>query len=184
MAEVLVDTKELEQLGRDIDRAKRELLLQLGRRGWQILRAEVPVRTGKLHTGVQEPDFDIENLTATLTVSAASDAVDARGAQVINAKGEATGKTVSLKAQPAYNYAETVARGNRSATLTPKNAKAFLIPVPSAPVGEGYLLAGGQVFIVRRSRKGQKANPFDERAAKRLTDESPRIGQKVLEEFL
>jgi hypothetical protein len=60
----------------------------------------------------------------------------------------------------------------------------LLIPVPTAPASGGYLIAGGQIFVVRKSAAATKPNPFDERAAKRLTDEAPKIGQAVLEQFI
>jgi hypothetical protein len=42
----------------------------------------------------------------------------------------------------------------------------LLIPVPTAPVGESYLLAGGQIFVFRKSAAATARIPFDERAAK------------------
>ena len=180
--EITVDTKEIDQLGKDIERARRALIGRLGERGEQIMREEVPYVTGNLKQGVTH-DVDYEKLEATIIASARSGATGAISATVIGADGKEK-KKVSLKAQPAYNYAEVVARGNKEATLSPKHAKAFLIPVPTAPEGESYLLAGAQIFVVRKTRKGQKPNPFDERTAKRLTDEAPSIGEAVLEKFL
>src|SRR5439155_1330889 len=68
-------------------------------------------------------------------------------ATVYDAKGKEV-KTVSLSPRPPYNYAAAVAEGRPA--IAPVHAKALLIPVPTAPSGEGYLLAGGQVFIMRK----------------------------------
>ena len=184
MPEITVDVKAIDDLAADFRRAKVQLIGRLADRGYQLLREEVPVRTNNLKLGVAPPYIDEEELEATLTVSAKSPPIGAREAKVFNEEGEDTGKTVSLRAQPAYNYADVVARGNKAATLRPKTAKAFLIPVPTAPVKGGYLLAGGQIFVLRTSRKGMKPNPYDERAAKRLESEATRIGEAVLKQFV
>lgn len=183
MAEVVVDAKAIDALARDIKLAKRALIGNLGERGYQLLRAEVPYETGNLRQGVSPPDVDFENLTATLTVTARSGAAGPREAILIGADGKEK-KTVSLRPQAAYNYASVVARGNVEATLRPKTAKAFLIPVTSAPSGESYLIAGGQVYVMRRSRKGQKPNPYDERAAAGLEKDAPGIADAVLKKFI
>jgi len=180
---VTADTTELEQLGKDIKKAKLVLLGRLGERGRKHLVDEVPYETGNLKQGVSPPDIDNQAMRATLTVSARSGARGARAAQVINADGKVV-KTVTLRPSPAYNYAEVVARGNKKATLRPTVAQAFLIPVTTPPAGEGYLLVGGQPYIVRRSRKGKKANPFDERAAVKVENEARAIAKAVLEQFV
>jgi hypothetical protein len=171
VAEVIVDTKAIDELGKDIDRAKRALIGRLGERGYQLLK----------NKGVVTPEYDFDNLAATITVSAARDSRGALAATVYGADGKEK-KTVTLSARPAYNYAEAVARGRPA--IAPRHAKALLIPVPTAPASGGYLIAGGQIFVVRKSAAATKPNPFDERAAKRLTDEAPRIGQAVLEKFI
>jgi hypothetical protein len=181
MAEVIVDAKALDELGANLVRAKRALIGRLGERGYQLLREEVPYVTGNLKQGVSTPDVDYEALTATLTVSARSGRTGATAATVYGADGKEK-KTVSLSASPSFNYAEAVARGR--AAIAPRHAKVLLIPVPTAPVGESYLIAGGQIFIFRKSAAATKPNPFDERAAQRLSDEAPKIGQAVLEQFI
>lgn len=173
------DTRALQETARDMQRAKRQLLGRMAERGYQILRQEVPEKTGNLKQGVAPPEVDYEKLEATLTVSARSAAVGSQEARVIGADGKEK-KRVTLRPRPAFNYAELVARGNKAATLRPKTAKAFLVPVPTAPAGESYLIAGGQIFVVRRSRKGQKPNPYDERTAVRLEKEAPIIGEAIL----
>lgn len=183
MADVIIDARELGEFAKNIEKAKRPLIGRLAERGYQLLRREVPMQTGNLKQGVAAPDVDYEAMEATLTVTGRSARRNGGEAEVFNADGKKTG-TVSLRPSPAYNYAEVVARGNKDATLTPKNAKAFLIPVSVAPRGEGYLSIRGEYFIVRRSRKGKPANPFDIRAAERLQEEAPKIGEAVLKELV
>lgn len=183
MPDVVVDAKAIEELAADFTKAKRALIDRLSERGHQLLVDEVPERTGNLKQGVAPPEVDYEKLEAILTVSASSAAIGSRGAKVFGADGKEK-KTVTLRPSPRYNYAEVTARGNKDAVLKPKNAKAFLIPVPTAPNGEGYLLVGGQVYVVRRSKKGMKPNPYDERAAKRLEGEQVAIAEAVLSRFV
>ncbi|MGE0367218.1 MAG: hypothetical protein AB7Q00_15940 [Phycisphaerales bacterium] len=177
--EINVNAKAAEDLAKDIERAKRMLLGRMAERGYQLLRAEAPARTGNLRQGVAPPEVDYGSMQATLTVSARSARIGPRQATVIGSDGKEK-KQVTLKAVEPYNYAEVVARGNRDAVLRPKTARAFLIPVATAPSDEGYLISGGQFFVVRRSRKAQQPNPYDERAAKRLEGEADRIADVVL----
>jgi hypothetical protein len=178
---VVVNAKELDKLGSDIVRAKRALIGRLGERGYQLLREEVPYLTGNLKQGVAPPDVNYEKLEATLTVSARSAATGSAEGTVYGADGKEK-KKVSLRPRPAFNYAAAVAEGRPA--ISPKNGKALLIPVPVAPIGEGYLLAGGQIFIFRKSAAATKPNPFDQRAAKRLENESVGIAEKVLEKYI
>lgn len=186
-AEVIVDVTALDELGINLVRAKRALISRLGERGYQLFSEEVPVLSGNLKLkGVRDPIYDFENLTATIVVSATR---DARGPTIgevhyppTKAHPEGHKKTVTLRPSPAYNYAEAVARGRPS--ISPKNAKALLIPVPTVPIGEAYILAGGQIYIMRRSAAATAPNPFDERAAMRLDNEKAGIGEAVLSEFL
>lgn len=182
MAEIVVNTKEIDRLAKDIVAAKSAMIGRLGERGYQLLRREVPVATGNLKQGVAPAEVDYEDMVATLTVSARSAARGGGTAQVFGKDGKPTGKTVSLRPSPARNYAEDVARGR--AAISPKTAKALLIPLATAPSGEGYLLVGGQVYIVRRSAKAVAANPFDVRAAEALQKEAPGIGEAVLRQFV
>lgn len=178
---VTVDLTAVEQLGTRIRAAEIVALGRVAERGYQLLRKEVPYVTGNLKQGVAPPDVDERNLTATLTVSARSGRRDGGDATVHYPSGAT--KTVSLRPTVSYNYAEVVARGNKDAVLRPRTAKAFLIPVLSAPSGESYITFGSQIFILRRSRKGRKANPYDERAAAQLKKEAPAIVGAVFTEF-
>lgn len=176
-----VDAKAIAELAADMEKAKRQIVGQLGEKGYQLLRDEVPVDTGNLKQGVASPDVDFENLTATLTVSARSGRTGSRQAVVVGADGKEK-KKVTLRAQPSFNYAEAVAEGRPS--ISPKRGKALLIPVPTTPTKGGYLIAGGQIFVVRKSARAVKANPFHERAGKRLEESAASIAEKVLRKFV
>lgn len=183
MAIAKPDISAIKELGDDIIKAKLILLGRLGERGRKHLVDEIPYETGNLKQGVSAPDVDPRAMAATLTVSARSAASGGGVAEVFDSKGERK-KVVTLRPSPAYNYAEVVARGNKQATLTPTHAKAFLIPVGSRPDKGGYLMIGGKIYVVRRSRKGQAGNPFDERAARKVEAEAPEVARQVLEEFV
>lgn len=175
-----IDLTALEELARDIEQFKRESLGKLTERGTEIVREEVPKKTHRLESGVSS-DVDYEKGIGEIIVSAESDRRGARTATLHLKDG--TTKSVKLRPTKAYNYAEVVARGNKDATLVPKKAKAFLIPVSSAPSDGEYITDGTDIFVVRRSRKGQKANPYDERTAKRLEGEAEGIVTNIAQEF-
>lgn len=174
------DLRTLEQLARDIEEFKRASIGQLVERGSEIVREEVPKITHRLESGVSST-VDYEKLTGEIIVSARSDRRGARQATLHLQDGKT--KEVKLRPTPAYNYAEVVALGNKGAVLTPKKAKAFLIPVSTIPNEGDYITDGDEIYIVRRSRKGRKPNRYDLRAAKRLEDESTGIVTAIAEEF-
>lgn len=192
MAEIIViDEKAVDQLGADIRSAKQSLISQLAERGYKILAGqaihgkttgEVPFQTGNLQQGIAPPKVDLEAMTAEITVSGRKPATGARTAQVFGADGKPTNRTVSLRPSPAFNYAESVEKGRPS--ISPKVGHALLIPLPTAPTGESYLMSEGQVYIVRKSAKGVPPNPFMERTAKRLEGEAPRIAESILNKFV
>jgi hypothetical protein len=182
MANVSITVKDddLAKLGADIDRFKRRTLRRLAERGYQLLRREVPVDTGNLKQGVATPEVDYDAMRAVLTVSARSGMTGARVAEIYGSDGKKK-KTVSLKAQPAFNYAETVARGNKAG---PAMVRPMLIPVSVKPDKGGYLMVGGQIYVVRKTKKRQKANPFDVRAADALQSEAERIADAQMRAIL
>ena len=59
MAETVVDTRAIEQLGRDIEKAKRQMIGRLGERGYQLLREEVPKVSRNLMQGVAAPEVRV-----------------------------------------------------------------------------------------------------------------------------
>ncbi|MBX7170150.1 MAG: hypothetical protein K1X72_04280 [Pyrinomonadaceae bacterium] len=181
MSEVKVDISEVEKLGADFQKIGKWSLVALAQRGLNLLRAEVPVRSGNLkQKGIKEPEYDFEKLQAILTVSATSEALK-EGEGTLHLPSGNT-KKVRLRPQPPFNYTTAVARGRAKAR--PRTAKVLLIPVSSVPSDESYITAGNQIYILRMSAKATKPNPFDERAAKRLKEESPAIVQKVVDAVL
>lgn len=175
--------KTLKQLAKDIEDFKREAIGKLTERGAEIVRDEVPKITHRLESGVSS-EVDFDKFEGTIIVSARSDRRGARTATLHLEDGNT--RSVKLRPTPAYNYAEVVARGNKvgeGGLMTPKKAKAFLIPVSSAPQNGDYIVDGDQIYIVRRSRKGRKGNPYHERAAVRLSSESVGIVTAIAEEY-
>jgi hypothetical protein len=94
---------------------------------------------------------------------------------------------VTLRAVPSYNYPEVVAKG-KPAQLHPKKARVFLIPVTSVPTlagkVESYIESDGKTYILRRSLKAVKPNPYDQRAAVRLEKEAPGIFDSAIKQFV
>lgn len=136
--------------------------------------------THRLESGVSST-VDYENLTGEIIVSARSDRKGSRTATLHLESGKT--KRVKLRPTNPYNYAEVVALGNKDAVLTPKRAKAFLIPVANAPDAGDYIVDGDQIYIVRPTKKGMKANPYHERTANRLGNEAANIVYALAQEF-
>lgn len=173
-----VDAKEIENLGKDVRDGAEIGLRRILERGEQILRDEVPKQTHNLSQGISS-EIDADKLQGTLIVSARSGRTGARQATVHYPSGKT--KTVSLRPQPAFNYAEVVAKG-RQAQLRPRSAKVFLIPgVPRA--GESYLTANGKTYVLRPSIGPTQPNPYDERTAVRLEAEAGGIMEQAFTEF-
>lgn len=173
---VAVNVEQIENLGEQVRLASITALYRLAERGEQLLVEEVPKETHNLSQGVSS-EVDEGNLSATLIVSATSGRTGGAGTLVLP-----SGKTksITLRAQKPFNYAEAVAKGR--AAIRPKNGRMLIIPVASAPIGGSYIKAGGKIFIVRPSAKAVAANPYDERAAKRLEGEAENIVGAVFEE--
>jgi hypothetical protein len=165
-------------LARDIRRAKRRLLRRLVSEGEELLREEVPVRTKRLRESISST-IDYAKSRAELSVSARSENLGARTA-TLHLKDST--RRIRLRPVKAYNYAAVVAFGNKKSRIYPRQAKALLIPVPTRPAQGSYITQGGQTFIVRPSRRGQKPNRYDLRAAKRLKNTATRIAEKALRE--
>ena len=66
----------------------------------------------------------------------------------------------------------------------PKKAKGLLVPVDGVPSGEPYIVADGQVYVVRRSIKGRRPNPYHERAGRRLEVEAQPIFDRALKDHV
>lgn len=179
-ARISVDTEQLEKLGDEFKAASEVGLRQLLERGEQLLAEEVPKVTHNLEQGISSDVVSTRGLLrGELIISARSGRRGSRQATVHYPGGKT--KSVSLRPQPAFNYAEVVARGR--AEIRPKKSKVLLIPVASAPTDETYITSGGQVFVLRPRAAATQPNPYDERAAKRLEAEAPQIMDQVLKEF-
>lgn len=191
---VTVDLSAMESLNRDILEMRKIAIGRLAERGYQLLREEIRTTayvTGNLLQGVAPPQ--IETNRATLTVSARSAKRGARTGTLYY--GDGNSKKITLQATEAFNYAETVARGRPA--MRAKSAGALLIPVNAPPNGknytykdgkytvsaEPYIKVDGQFYIMRKSAKAVPANPYDERAAKRLLAESVKIIDGVIADF-
>lgn len=182
MANVTVDISAIKALQKDLEQMTEVALRRLGERGYQLLRLEIKDTayiTGNLWQGVAPPDFDFFRKQATLTVSARSAQRGPRAATLHLKNGET--KSITLRATSSFNYAETVARGRQA--LRARRGRAYLIPVSSPPRNESYIVADGKTYVVRKSARAVRANPYDERAANRLQNESVRIVAAVIEDF-
>lgn len=182
---VTIDAKAIEKLGDEFDAAARAAIIRLLERGEQLLIQEMPERTGLLKgkKGNNSVSSDYrkteQSYQGEIAVSAIRERRNEQGATLHLPSGAT--KKVSLRPQPAFDYAEAVARGRKE--IRPRQAKALLIPVESVPAGQSYIEAGGEKFIIRPRAKATKPNPYDQRAGARLEKEAEGIFDKTLAEF-
>jgi hypothetical protein len=189
-AKIAVDVSQVENLGTEFREMTEEGLQNTAERGTQLLAEEAPKLTGNLRLGMSA-DINRANLTAELIASAVTREVGSEGA-LLHLPSGAT-REITLRGQPAFNYAEAVARGTgvygpRGAVIRPKTGQALLIPVGAVPVSatgkpEAYITSGGKTYVMRRFSKGRKANEYDLRAAQRLESEVPTIWEAVVNIF-
>ncbi len=172
----------LDQFLDRIRRVPRVALLRVVERAEQLLADEVPVVTTNLRQGITS-DVHATKLKATVTISARRGRQGVRTAEVVAPDGSR--KSVKLRAQARFDYAEAVARGTgvygpTGQPIRPKNAKVLIVPGTPGP-NESYIEIDGKKFLFRRSVKGRKPNPYDQRAIARLMPEVPRITDRALE---
>jgi len=186
---VEVDTRQLLALGQDFDRAARAAVIRVAERGKQLIRKEAPKDTGRLkgeRSNGGSVTSDVRKVgqgwQADLNVSAIRERTNAQAAEVVSVKTGAR-KAITLRPQKAFDYAKVVATGRPRLTV-PKRAKAFLIPVQSAPTSGSYIIAGGRILIARKSIKEQPANDYPGRAANQLQREAPEIVGKTFDDVL
>lgn len=185
-----VDLRQVKDLGFDFRQLAEVGLRRTVERGEQILRDEVPKVTHNLEQGVSS-SVDPSALKGEFVVSARSGRMGVEGGLLHLPSGQT--REISLRARPAFDYAEAVARGTgiygpRGAVIRPKSGKALLIPISGPPPSlngkpQAYITSGGKVYIVRRFSSGRKANQFDVRAAQRLENEIPAIWDRVVQAF-
>lgn len=185
---VTVDTRGLEKLGAEFDQATRVAMDRLLLVGEEYIREEAPERTGRLKGkrsaggSVNSEVIKLANgYRGEVNVSAIRERTNATTGEVVYPSGKR--KTTKLRAQKPFDYAEVVATG-RPRLTAPKTARAFLIPVQSAPSKGGYIIAGGQIYIVRKSIGEQKPNDYPGRALKRLAPRVEKIVGDALKEVL
>ena len=182
---ITVDTQQIEKLGQEFNAASEVGLRQIVERGEQVLAEEVPKVTRNLEQGISSDVVSSRGLLrGELIITARSGRRGSRQATLHYGRergGAGKTKSVSLSPQPAYNYAEVVAKGRPE--IRPKKKKMLLIPVPEVPAGDSYITSGDQKFILRSRAAATQPNPYDERAAKRLEAEAPQIMDQVLKQF-
>jgi len=184
--EVTVDTKALEQVAADYAKAGKAAMIRLLEKGEQLIREEAPEDTGRLK-GKRSAGGSVsstytqtaETFKGEITISAINEARAAASATVHYPSGKT--KEVKLRAQKAFDYAKAVATG-KPRQVAPKQARAFLIPVQSAPTNGTYLTSGGKIFITRRHLAAVKPNDYPSRALKRLSAVSDAIVAKAFKD--
>jgi hypothetical protein len=192
---IKVDLKDVENLGEQFREMAEVGLHRVAERGERLLREEVPKVTHNLEQGVSS-DVDASALKAELLVSARAGRVGVEGAELHLPSGAT--REISLRSQPAYDYARAVAEGTGvyatggvfgpQPFIKPREAKALLIPVSSVPVAvngkpQAYITSNGKIYVLRRYSRGRKPDPYHIRAANRLEPEIPEIFDRVVSAF-
>jgi len=191
MARIKIDLSEVKNLNVERRQATIVGLRRLTERGEQLTRDEAPRDSGNLKQGISSDVSIGEHLLGEIIAAARSRS--ASGTATLHLESGQT-RRVELRPTPAFDYAEPVATGTglfgpRHALITPRRGRALLIPGDSVPVDsktgkpEAYVDINGRIFIMRRSMKGMKPNPFDERAAQRLEAEAQSIMDAALEKL-
>lgn len=185
---ITIDTRQLKQLEKDFHSAANVAMTRLLEAGEEYVRQEAPKRTGRLKGersaggSVNSEIIKISNgLRGEINISAIAERRNAGTAEAVSPSGKR--RTVRLRSQKEFDYAKVVATG-RPRLTAPKKAKAFLIAVQSPPSKGGYLISGGQIYIVRKSVGPQKPNDYPGRALRRLEPQVEPIVSKALKDVL
>lgn len=190
---ITVDARQVKELGEQFGEAAEVGLRRTLERGEQLVREEAPEQTRNLKQGVTSDvlGWRAGMLTGEIVATARTGRRGRRAATLHLPSGKT--KKVTLRAVPEFNYAGAVALGTgvfspNKAAITPRKAKALLVPVASAPTLNGkpvaYITADGQMYVMRRSMKGAKPNPYHERAGRRLDAEARPIFDRALRDFV
>ena len=187
---IKVDLSQVKRIADDFKEMIEVALHRIAERGERVLRQEVPKKTHNLEQGVSS-EVDVPRRQVRFLVAARAGRTAAEGGLLHLPGGET--REIQLRARPAYDYAEAVAKGTGvyrqsdfigpQGVIRPRTAKALLVPVAAAPLGESFITSGGQTFVLRRYIRGMKPNPYDVRAAKRLEGELPAIFDEVVQAF-
>lgn len=185
---VTVDTRGLDLLAGQYAAAGKAAIIRLLEYGEEAIREEAPERTGRLKgkrsaggSVSSEYETTATGYLGTINVSAVRERLNAATGTLVSPKGKQ--KPVKLRAQKPFDYAQVVATG-RPRLSAPANAKAFLIPVQSAPSGESYIVARGEIYVVRKSVGPQKPNDYPGRALRRLDAVSEGIVLRALQDVV
>ena len=164
-----IDKGRLTDTPRDLSTAARAGLEAGVKQSEKDLRDEARRISQKLADGVTSKcDMSARPMKAELVVSAIRPAQEARQGVVHEADGDT--RPIMLRAQPAFDFAEVVAKGRPE--VRPRRARAILIPISDLRLRAGrqresFIRAGKEMFVARGSAKAVPANPFDERAVRR-----------------
>ena len=180
---VEVDLRQLDLLAQQFERGGEYSIVRLLEQGEEFIREEAPERTGNLK-GKRNAGGSVSStyrktgtgFSGDINVSAVQERLNAASGEAVSAKG--VRRNVKLRAQKAFNYAEVVATG-RPRLTAPKKAQAFLIAVQSPPSSGGYIVARGQIYVVRKSVGPQKANDYPGRALNHLAADAEAIVLKA-----
>lgn len=190
MTRIKVDTSQIKKFGDERRQATIVGLRRVMERGEQLTRDEAPRASGNLKQGISS-DVRVTKRSIRGEINVAARSRTTAGGAVLHLPSGKT-RRVRLRASPAYDYGLAVAGGTglygpRKALIKPRKRRALLIPVDVVPIDrktgkpEAFIDVNGQSFILRRSMKGMKPNPFDERAARRLEGEAQSIMDTALE---
>ena len=192
---IKIDTSQVSQLEEEYRELARLLLHDVAEAGQKFLRQEVPKVTHNLEQGVSA-DVDSDRLRAELIVSARAGRVAVEGATLHLPSGAT--REISLRAQPAYDYAQAVAEGTGvyatggvfgpKPVIRPREARALLIPVGAVPTAvngkpQSYITSQGKIYVLRRYFRGRRPDPYHVRAAERLDLAVPAISERVINQF-
>lgn len=177
---VKADTSALRQLGKDVRRAAQGAITDARNRAKELLADEAPKgRTRKLSTATtQQEKLSGAFLESRLVLRAVNP--NEGGPATLHLPGGGT-RTIKLRRGKPFDYAKAVVEGTglfgpNAQMIEPVRRKALLVGVDAPPAGESYIVGpGGQMFVVRPRSKGQRPNPFHERAADRLEQEVDNI---------
>ena len=163
-------------------------MIRLLEAGEELVREEAPKRTGRLKGeksagGSVSSHYEklADGFRGEINISAIAERRGATNAEAVSPSGKR--KAIKLRAQKPFDYAQVVATG-RPALSAPKNAKAFLVAVQTAPTTGGYIVASGQIYVVRKSIAAQPPNDYPGRATKRLEPQVEPIVNKALKDIL
>lgn len=183
---ITVNDEQVKSLGKNLRTGIEVGLLRVAERGEQILRDKVPKVTRNLMQGVSS-DVDRKNLEAKLLIAART---GLQGPQtgLLHLPGGGT-REIPLRGKPRFDYAEAVATGTgvygpKGTVIRPRKGKALLIAVDNVKAGKAYIEAGGQKFVVRRSARGRRPNPYDVRTAQRLEKEAEPIFSRAIDDVV